>query len=167
MSVAIDRVQFLQGNYSGKNLPIRPPWAVAENEFTQQCNICGECIKKCPTKIIQKGRAGYPVINFNAGECLFCGDCVNICETNALTNDSKQLPWSITASVNTDSCLAHNNTECRGCYDPCEVSSIKMTPRLGGVSIPVFNTELCTGCGACFSVCPTKAINMNIIPSRQ
>jgi len=161
VSVVIDRVQFLRGNYSGKNFPIRPPWAGTESEFTRLCNVCGECVKQCPTKIIKKGRAGFPVINFNAGECLFCGDCIDACKVNALTNENKQQPWSVSASINTRNCLAYNNTECRSCYDPCEASSIKMTPHPGGVSIPTINTSLCTGCGACFSVCPTKAISMS------
>ena len=161
MSVAIDRVQFLRGNYSGKNLPIRPPWSDSENKFTQQCNVCGECIKKCPTQIIHKGRAGYPVINFNAGECLFCGDCVDACKTDALSAQTNQAPWSVSASINTENCLAYNNTECRSCYDPCEVSSIKISAKAGGISIPTINSSSCTGCGACFSVCPTRAISMS------
>ena len=55
--------------------------------------------------------------------------------------------WSIRASLETGTCLAYNNVECRSCYDPCEARAINMTPRIGGVSIPVFNTENCTGCG--------------------
>ena len=153
-------MQFLRGNYSGKDSPIRPPWSGTENEFTRLCNGCGDCIIKCPTQIIQKGRGNFPVINFKAGECLFCDECVNACNTGALTTVKKQQPWSVTASINNKDCLAFNDTECRSCYDPCEVSSINMTPRLGGVSIPLLNTSLCTGCGACFAICPTKAITM-------
>lgn len=160
MSVAISRMQFLRGDYSGENSPIRPPWAANESEFTHLCDVCGDCIKKCPTQIIQKGRAGFPVINFNVGECLFCGDCVDTCQTNALVNNTNHQPWTVTASIKNEDCLAYKNTECRSCYDPCEAGSINMTPRLGGVTIPTINTSLCTGCGACFTVCPTKAIRM-------
>ncbi|MDH5387559.1 MAG: ferredoxin-type protein NapF [Gammaproteobacteria bacterium] len=160
MSTAINRMQFLRGDYSGKKSPIRPPWADTEKRFTHLCDSCGECIKQCPTQIIQKGRGDYPVINFNAGECLFCNECVDACKTKALTIIEGQQPWSVTASINTKTCLAYNNTECRSCYDPCEVSSINMTARIGGVSIPLLNTSLCTGCGACFAICPTKAITM-------
>ena len=161
MSVAINRMQFLRGDYSGKNSPIRPPWAGTERRFIHLCDGCGECIEQCPTKIIQKGRGNYPVINFNNGECLFCGECVAACEPEALAVITDQHPWSVEAAINTDTCLAHKGVECRSCYDPCEVNSIAMTPRLGGVSIPVINTSLCTGCGACFAICPTKAITMS------
>ena len=160
VSVTINRMQFLRGDYSGKNSPIRPPWAGTENVFIRACDGCGECIKKCPTQIIQNGRGNYPIINFNVGECLFCDECVNACEAGALTIFKDQPPWSVTASINTKNCLAFSDTECRSCYDPCEVSSINMTPRIGGVSIPLLNTSLCTGCGACFAICPTKAITM-------
>ena len=158
---AINRMQFLRGDYKGKNAPIRPPWAGAENSFLNLCDSCGDCIEKCPTNIIQKGRGDYPVINFNAGECLFCNECADACTPNALKIIEDQQPWSIIASINTDSCLAFKGVECRSCYDPCEVKSINMKPRLGGVSIPVLDTTLCTGCGACFAICPSKAINMN------
>lgn len=162
MSTAINRMQFLHGDISGRNTPIRPPWSGAENTFIDICNSCGDCITQCPTKIISKGRGNYPVINFSAGECLFCGDCVDACKPKALSISKDQKPWSITASISSDECIAFKGVECRSCYDPCEAGSINMTPRLGGVSIPLLNATTCTGCGACISICPTKAVSMKI-----
>ncbi|MDT8452683.1 MAG: ferredoxin-type protein NapF [Gammaproteobacteria bacterium] len=161
MNTAINRSQFLRGDYSGKASPIRPPWSSTENQFLDSCDSCGDCIERCPTNIIQKGRGNYPVINFNAGECLFCGDCAKACETGALTMVEGQQPWAVTAALNTDNCLAFKGVECRSCYDPCEAGSISMTPRLGGVSIPGFDAQSCTGCGACLAICPTQAIRMS------
>ena len=155
-------MQFLRGDLSGKNTPIRPPWSGDENKFINTCNSCGDCIVSCPTKIIKKGRGDYPFINFNAGECLFCNECVNACKTGALTINKGQQPWSVTATIDAKSCLAFKGVECRSCYDPCEAGSIAMTPQLGGVSIPNHNASLCTGCGACFAICPSKSISMNI-----
>jgi ferredoxin-type protein NapF len=37
-----------------------------------------------------------------------------------------------------------------------------MPPRLGGISIPLISTDTCTGCGACFSVCPVQAITLGL-----
>ena len=105
MSTAINRMQFLRGDYSGKNSPIRPPWSISEKKFLETCDGCGECIKQCPTNIIKKGRGNYPVISFSAGECLFCGDCIEACEPNALTAVDDQQPWSITASIDNKKCL--------------------------------------------------------------
>jgi ferredoxin-type protein NapF len=157
---AISRIQFLRGDFSGQDEPLRPPWAVDEFLFTEICNTCGDCIEQCPTHIIHKGRGQFPVIDFKSGECLFCGGCLNTCKPGALKEISGQQPWFITASIDTEKCIAFQGVECRSCYDPCEVHAINMTPRIGGVSVPVLNHTTCTGCGACFSVCPVQAVNM-------
>ena len=161
VSKAISRMQFLRGDYSGKNSPIRPPWALPEHTFTSLCERCGECIDKCPTHIIHKGRGDFPVIDFKSGECLLCGDCVDTCKPGALKKINGEQPWSVHASIDTATCLAYRNVECRSCYDPCEASAVNMTPRIGGVSVPVLNRTVCTGCAACFAVCPVQAINMS------
>lgn len=107
------------------------------------------------------------MVNFSKGECLFCDDCVDACKTGAL-NKTGELPnWSVFAELDETNCLAYKNIECRSCYDPCENGSINMTPRLGGVSIPTINSETCTGCGACFSVCPNHSISMNNNPQTE
>mgnify|MGYP000156021161 CR=1 FL=1 len=153
-------MQFLRGDISGKNTTIRPPWSGDEAKFIDTCTSCGDCIDKCPTKIIQKGRGNYTVINFSKGECIFCNDCVDACEVNALkVTDTK--PWLISATIDNETCLASQGIECRSCYDPCEVRAIKMTPLLSGVSTPSLDANLCTGCGACFAICPGNSISMN------
>lgn len=161
VSTAISRMQFLRGDYSGRNNPVRPPWALAESSFITLCDACGDCVDKCPTRIIHNGRGNFPVVDFSSGECLFCGECVGACKPGALKKIDGRPPWSVTATINSKTCLAHNSVECRSCYDPCESRAIKMTPRIGGVSIPQLNTKDCTGCGACFAVCPVQAVSMN------
>lgn len=161
MNTAISRMQFLRGDISGKKSPIRPPWSGNEIVFTNTCDSCGDCIDSCPTQIIQQGRGGHPVVHFEKGECLFCGDCVDACSKDALKKTNHPSTWSVKANIDNDNCIAFKNVECRSCYDPCENSSIKMTPQLGGVSTPLLNTSTCTGCGACFSTCPVKAISLN------
>ena len=164
MSTAISRMQFLRGDYSGRNNPIRPPWALAESTFIRLCESCNDCVDKCPTRIINTGRGNLPVVDFKSGECLFCGECVDACQHGALKKIEGQKPWNVTASINSKTCLAYSNVECRSCYDPCESRAIKITPRIGGISIPVLNIADCTGCGACFAVCPVQAVNMTTKP---
>jgi len=161
MPAQVSRMQFLRGDFKGKEIPLRPPWAIDENLFTEICINCGECISQCPTHIIKQGRANYPVVDFNNGECLFCEQCVDSCKPRALLKTAQSRPWSIKASVNQDVCIGHQGVECRSCYDPCETRAITMQPQLGGVSIPVINANNCCGCGACFSVCPVSAITIN------
>jgi ferredoxin-type protein NapF len=169
MNQSISRMQFLRGDLSGRNAPIRPPWALDEAAFTRLCNACGDCIERCPTKIIHSGRGSYPVIDFSAGECLFCGDCVDACKPGALKKPPKKTgsaPWSVKASIDTKACIAHRGVECRSCQDPCEVRAIEVPPRIGGVSVPVLDAGRCTGCAACFHVCPVSAVRMNMNPTQ-
>lgn len=160
VKTAINRRQFFRGDFSGRATPVRPPWAVDEHLFTSLCNQCGDCIEHCPTHIIKKGSGNFPIVNFKAGECLLCSDCVDICSTGALVNNDEQKPWQVIALINNTKCIAYQGTECRSCYDPCENHAINMTPRIGGVSIPIIDNKHCTGCGACYSVCPVQSITM-------
>ncbi len=160
MSAQVSRAQFLRGDFKGKKMPLRPPWALDENSFLNTCTSCGECISHCPTHIIKSARAKLPIIDFTSGECLFCEQCVDACKPRALVKTEEKKPWSIKASIDAAKCLAHKGVECRSCYDPCEARAIMMPPRLGGISIPIISTNTCTGCGACFSVCPVQAVTM-------
>ena len=161
MSTQVSRMQFLRGDFRGKQTPLRPPWAITESLFTDICTNCGECITQCPTHIIKQARANFPVVDFSAGECLFCEQCINACKPHALLKKNEEsIPWSIKASINNAVCVAHQGVECRSCFDPCEARAIMMPPRLGGISIPVISVDSCTGCGACFSVCPVNAVTI-------
>ena len=162
MSAQISRLQFLRGDFKGTVTPLRPPWALSENQFISTCTACGECVSHCPTSIIKQGRANLPVIDFKTGECVFCEACVDVCKPKALVKTEQHKPWSITATINEDICLAHKGVECRSCYDPCESRAISMPPKLGGISIPILNADKCTGCGACFSVCPAQSVTMAV-----
>ena len=163
MSAQVNRMQFLRGDFRGKETPLRPPWAIDESLFTEICTNCGECITQCPTHIIKPARARFPVVDFSAGECIFCEQCVDACKPRALLKtNQKSTPWSIKAAINNDVCIAHQGVECRSCYDPCEARAIMMPPRLGGISIPIISKDSCTGCGACYSVCPVQAITIGL-----
>ena len=63
----------------------------------------------------------------------------------------------------TDLCLAMNATHCELCRNVCEADALRFAPRLGAMSIPVFDTDRCTQCGECVRVCPAHAIRMKPI----
>jgi len=88
---------------AGKNpLLIRPPGALDETRFLERCIRCGQCMRVCPTNVVQPalGEAGLeglwtPVLNFRLGtsgcqvNCVACG---HVCPTSAirpLTLDEK------------------------------------------------------------------------------
>lgn len=159
MSAAINRRQFLRGHLSGEPAALRPPWALAEPAFLEQCQRCGDCVAACPPLIVVVGDGGFPSVDFSRGECDFCGDCVAACERDALSHDHRTTPWDYVATI-ADNCLARNQVVCRSCGEQCETRAIRFSPRIGGVSEPTIETERCTGCGACVAPCPVAAISV-------
>ena len=107
-------------------------------------------------------------MDFSAGGCDFCRACVQVCKPQALgvnaTADSA--PWTLTATI-LESCLSLNGVVCRACGEACDPRAIRFRPELGGVARPLLEREACTGCGACFAVCPVKAVKISPIESRD
>ncbi|MEW8506136.1 MAG: ferredoxin-type protein NapF [Candidatus Thiodiazotropha sp.] len=161
MQASIARTQLLHGDLSGRRREIRPPWAIEEISFVEQCNRCGDCIEACRAKIIRKGSGGYPAIDFNRGQCTFCGDCVKRCEPQALAfpGDPALPPWSLGIEIE-PSCLSLNGVVCRSCGDICEERAIRFQLQTGGRSKPLPDLSLCSGCGACVAVCPSHSITV-------
>lgn len=73
---------------------IRPPGALDEPEFLARCIKCGQCMKICPTNVIQPAlsEAGIegiwsPVLDFRIGTSgcqLNCISCGHVCPTSAI-----------------------------------------------------------------------------------
>ncbi len=73
---------------------IRPPGALAEKEFLKRCIKCGQCMRICPTNVIQPGgidggleNLWTPVLNNRIGSSgcqLNCVACGQICPTSAI-----------------------------------------------------------------------------------
>ena len=73
---------------------IRPPGALVEKEFLKRCIKCGQCMRVCPTNVIQLGgvKGGLenlwtPVLNNRIGSSgcqLNCVACGQVCPTSAI-----------------------------------------------------------------------------------
>ena len=85
------------GNKLGSNWPhsiIRPPGALPEEEFLKRCIKCGQCMRVCPTNVIQPGgieggleNLWTPVLNNRIGSSgcqLNCVACSQVCPTSAI-----------------------------------------------------------------------------------
>ncbi len=157
MTTPNSRRSFLHGQFSPRKGLLRPPWALAENNFLNHCTRCDDCTRACPTRIIINSDSGYPSIDFSLGECTFCGDCATACRTGALQRIDGQIPWTARAKIN-ELCLAQRRVECRICGDQCAAGAIRFLPMIGGIAVPLLDQERCTGCGACAGPCPVQAI---------
>jgi ferredoxin len=128
--------------YSGV---VRPPGALGEPEFLKRCIKCGQCMRVCPTNVIQPGgvEGGLeglwtPVLNNRIGSSgcqLNCVACGQICPTVAIrpiTLDEKlgtgdfadKGPIKLgTAFVDRDRCLPWSmGKPCIVCQENCPVS---------------------------------------------
>lgn len=157
----VGRAQLLSGVMEGGNQPLRPPWALSEVDFIEQCTSCGDCITACPDELIVVGRGKLPRMDFSRGGCDFCEDCLAACKSGALvqSDHSRQFPWNIKAFIG-PTCLSLNAVICRSCGEVCGERAIRFKPEPGGVARPLLDSDLCSGCGTCFSVCPIRAVTL-------
>jgi ferredoxin-type protein NapF len=165
------RRALFRGRFSqkGKVQPvITMPWMLPLETFTDKCTRCSECIDVCPESVLEKGDGGFPTINFQKGECTFCGDCVDACDMPVFKSKEEK-PWDLVAEIVKDAsasvsldgaCMAYQGVMCQSCKDVCDVRAVKLNYSALGMPVPEVNNELCTGCGACVSVCPTSAIKI-------
>ncbi|MFZ5449808.1 MAG: 4Fe-4S binding protein [Thermodesulfobacteriota bacterium] len=134
----------LAGSNNNPNL-IRPPGALDEERFLTRCIRCGQCMRICPTNIIQPAlmEAGIqglwtPAVNYRIGRsgCLTnCIACGQVCPTAAirpLSLDEKQGTGEFaaqgpirmgTAFVDRGRCLPWAmDRPCLVCHELCPVS---------------------------------------------
>jgi MauM/NapG family ferredoxin protein len=165
----------------GYPLRIRPPGSLAEADFLSRCIRCGECMRACPTNVIQpastqvNGEAQFtPVLDFDTGYCdVDCVRCTQVCPTGAIRpittaqKNDEGFGKIGTAFVDRNRCLpwAFGQT-CLVCQEVCPVSPKAIVFQLrrfddgDGKSVrlemPYVRADACTGCGACQLNCPVQ-----------
>jgi MauM/NapG family ferredoxin protein len=165
---------------------LRPPGALPEEHFIDRCIRCGNCMKACPTHVLQpalaeSGWAGLwtPRMNFPAGYCEYqCHRCIQVCPTEALRPLSlpqKKAHKIGLASIDPKRCYVWaDQKNCLVCEEHCPVpdKAIRVQTRQLAdgtiLRLPVVDPERCIGCGICVSKCPTRpwrAIWVERIPS--
>ncbi len=152
----VNRRDFLRGQKSSGPDPVRPPWT-REAAIKSLCTGCDKCSEYCPEGIIFRGNGGYPEVSFEKGECTFCGKCADVCVDGVFDRD--QSTWNTELLVS-EACFLNSAIYCRSCGDMCQERAIRFSMKAGGRADMTVDTELCTGCGACVSVCPANAITI-------
>ena len=152
---------------------IRPP-GTTDQKLLSQCIRCGECVKVCPTKVIQPDvSAGglentwTPALQMRQGYCDYsCNSCGQVCPTNAipaLSLEQKRQTVLGKAVIDRNRCIPWaDGIECGVCEEVCPVPGKAITLSSGGggggrranAKRPHEVPDLCIGCGICESQCP-------------
>ncbi len=137
-------------------------------DFCEQClNVCeAGALKKIPfsgTFLAKNKSANKKSANNNNSSNRESNRDSNKEALSESASGSFLPPWHIKASIDLNKCLSMNATICRSCGESCDDEAIKFILELGGIAEPVLNTETCTGCGACYSVCPVQAVKLKTI----
>lgn len=122
---------------------IRPPGSLPERQFLEACVKCGECMRACPTNVIQPAamQTGFeglwsPVMDYKLGYCEYnCVTCTRVCPTGAiqpigLSRKHGRGPYADQgpirlgcAFINRGRCLPWSmGTPCIVCQEVCPVS---------------------------------------------
>lgn len=161
---------------------IRPPAAPEEEDFTDRCVRCGNCMKVCITNglqpaFLESGLRGIwtpqliPEIGYCEYQCTLCG---HTCPTGAiprLSVEQKKLARLGLAEIDRSICLPWAyGKECIVCQEHCPVpdKAIKIERVvIDGAEIyrPHVDKHLCIGCGICQNKCPVRPVRaVRVIP---
>jgi len=165
-------------------LMIRPPGALAEQEFLARCIRCGACVNACPTAALQPalGLAGIeglwtPILVARRGWCEpSCTLCGRVCPTGAIRSlRAEEKGWNTerpgvrigTAFFDLGRCLPWAMaTPCIVCQEVCPTSPKAIwleeatAMRRDGTPVrlkrPRIDPAQCVGCGLCETKCPVS-----------
>ncbi|MDU8926772.1 ferredoxin-type protein NapG [Alisedimentitalea sp. MJ-SS2] len=164
---------------------IRPPGALAEDEFLAACTRCGICVRDCPYDILKLSElgsdvaTGTPYFTARTGPCEMCEDvpCVPNCPTGALDpgmTDITESRMGLAVVVDQEACIAFQGLRCEVCFNICPVRGdaisldYQANVRSGkhALFIPVVHSDACTGCGLCEKACILEEAAIKVLPMR-
>ncbi len=154
---------------------LRPPGALVEDEFIQRCIRCGNCMKVCPSNVLQPlsieggiGGIWTPRLDPLKGYCEYtCNLCGRVCPTDAIVElpveEKKKFVVGI-AKIDEEVCIPFAKGEdCIVCEEHCPIpeKAIQLERRRhektgAMVMFPVIDRDLCNGCSICENRCPTE-----------
>lgn len=164
-------------------LALRPPGALAEEDFLGACIRCGLCVRDCPYDTLSLAKPEAPVATgtpyFTAREipCEMCEDipCIKACPTGALDHtltDIDLAKMGVAVLIDHETCLNFLGLRCDVCYRVCPVIDKAITldhqsnQRTGrhAMLLPTVHSEYCTGCGKCEQACVLQEAAIRVLP---
>lgn len=156
---------------------LRPPGAVAEEQFIERCVRCAECMKVCiggalHPALFEAGPVGLwtPLVVPRVGYCEYnCTLCGQVCPTGAIRRldlARKRKTVIGLAVFDKNRCLPYaKGIECLVCEEHCPTGAKaivfeEQTMLVDGhprqLKIPRVVDKLCIGCGICETKCPLQ-----------
>ena len=126
---------------------VRPPGARAEAALLALCSRCGQCMKVCPTNVLQPSlRSGWdgmftPEMSFVHGYCDYsCNECGKVCPTGAiqaLTLEAKRTTVIGRAYIDRNRCIPWADfKDCIVCQELCPTPEKAIVLQLESVVDP-------------------------------
>jgi len=160
---------------------LRPPGALAVQDFNATCIKCGKCVNACPYDTLKLTSAGgdlpigMPYFEPRKIPCYLCPDipCMKACPTGALSPELKNINDARMglAVIDIENCLSWKGLRCEICHRECPLKgkaiSLETHPRnisKHAMFVPLVHSNVCTGCGICEKACPTAEAAIRILP---
>ncbi len=157
---------------------LRPPGALPEDDFLNQCQRCFRCASACPNDCIQfhglrdgLDLAFTPYIRAREKACTLCGECAQACPTGAIAPfEATPEGWikSVdmgSARLDTSLCFSYNGRTCGACYQACPLPGHAM--KIGVFETPILQgSDACVGCGLCEQACLHLPQAIRVVPKR-
>ncbi len=146
-----------------------PPGSSGIQNFKQHCTACQLCVSVCPNQVLrpsgEMATLMQPEMGYERGYCRpECVKCSEVCPAGAIhpvtavEKSSIQIGHAVWIQKN---CIVNSDkVSCNNCARHCPTGAILMVSQdpdnPSSLAIPIIDTNLCIGCGACEHLCPAR-----------
>jgi ferredoxin len=163
--------------------PITPPGSKDARHIRRNCTACQLCVAACPNNVLvpssKLATLMQPEMTFERGYCRpECVECGAVCPSSAIEPFTAADKTAISVGIahyDRNVCVVTaDNVPCTECERHCPTKAISLVPlnaeeaakeaapapRWGQkppvLKVPVIDTTVCIGCGACEHLCPAR-----------